>query len=173
MHISAAKDLATKAAAAAGNVVLRHGGPSGPRQQTLTVTRPVENVLRACQDADVLAAVVGPAGGVVRQDPDRFTWHLAGRTVVTDLVAEPNRVVFRTAGPEPAEALVVEAWPAPREGGAEVVVRLDLPLAGELGEGAAAFTFAYRLRALLQTGEVPTLGDVPSGRSGQNSGEER
>lgn len=177
MDLSAAKDLGTRAAAAAGNVVLRHhagphAGTSGARQQTLTVARPVDHVLRACRDPEVLAAVVGPVGGVVQQDPGRLAWSLAGGTVVTDVSAEPNRVVFRTVDPEPVEALVVEAWPAPRDGGAEVVVRLDLPLVGGLGEGAAAFTVAYRLRALLQTGEVPTLGDVPSGRRAQSTGQD-
>jgi hypothetical protein len=68
-------------------------------------------------------------------------------------------VVFASPDGEP---LVVEAWPAPRWGGSEVVVRLTLPAPGVAG--GLAFTMAYRLRALLQTGEVATLGDVPSGR---------
>ena len=46
------------------------------------------------------------------------------------------------------------------------IVRVASPAAGETVVGGLAFTMLYRLRALLQTGEVPTLGDVPSGRSG-------
>ncbi|NYD23003.1 hypothetical protein [Kineococcus aurantiacus] len=162
--------LAEKAATAAGNAVLHRGGTAGPRRQTLTLTRPVENVLRACQDPDVLSTVLRPAGEVTRDGAGRFAWSLGGdgQEVLTEVSADPNRVVFRTTGPDPTEVLVVEAWPEPRWGGSEVVVQLDLPGGGGLGEGAAAFTFLYRLRALLQTGEVPTLGRVPSGRrSGQ------
>lgn len=63
--------------------------------------------------------------------------------------------------------MTVEAWPAPQGLGAEVVLRLTVPAGtGEVG-GGLAFTMLYRLRALLQTGEAPTLGKVPSGRDGK------
>lgn len=178
MDIPTARNLATKAASAAGTagrVLLRQGRTDDVQQQTVTISRPVENVLVACRDADVLSTLLGSHGSVRLEAAGRYVWDVAGTTVTTRLHAEPNRVVFsRTGDGEDGEGegdgedvLVVEAWPAPRWGGAEVVLRLAgpaLPVPAGLVGGGLAFTLLYRLRALLQTGEVPTLGDVPSAR---------
>ena len=58
----------------------------------------------------------------------------------------------------PSALLVVSTGPAPRDLGTEVRAALDLPA------GAVAFTLLYRLRALLQTGEIPTLRPQPAAR---------
>ena len=174
MDTTTARHLAEKAAAAAGRLVQRHGRTGGPRQQTMTIAVPVENVLRACRDVDVLATLLGEDGSVHRDEAGRFAFTVADSTTTTTLQAHPNRVVFVGNGDgtddadDSTELLVVEAWPEPRWGGSEVVLRLTLPTP-ETVTGALAFTLLYRLRALLQTGEVPTLGDVPSGRSAGNA----
>jgi len=166
MNPSTARRLATRAATTAGQTPLRQARstpPPGvaPQQQTLTICRPVENVLRACRDPEVLATLIGSAGEVRPGDTSgRLTWTLGEDTVVTRLATGPNHVAYRTQEARPAEIVRVEAWPEPRRGGAEVVVRLDLPahvgqpLTRELGGGLLAFTMVYRLRALLQNGDL-------------------
>ena len=62
------------------------------------------------------------------------------------------------AAPEGSALLAVLVRPAPRDLGSEVRFALDLPA------GAVAFTLLYRLRALLQTGEIPTLRPQPAAR---------
>lgn len=173
MDTTTARDLARRAASAATRAVLHHGEGDTTggttEQQTLTIARSVEEVLRACRDADVLDRVLEPAGSVHRDPSGTYVWTLADTTVETQVHVEPNRVVFSTGSPTaPGDpVLAVEAWPAPQDLGAEVVLRLTVPAgAGAIG-GGAAFTVLYRLRALLQTGEAPTLGDVPSGRDGE------
>ncbi|WP_432541607.1 hypothetical protein [Kineococcus sp. SYSU DK002] len=166
MNSSGAGKKVVDAAVTAGRALLRRGDPPGAQRQTLTVARPVGTVLRACQDPQVLATLLGDAGSVREAGPGRLEWDVAGWTGTTQVHAEPNRVVFATDGEGPAEPLVVEAWPAPRWDGCEVVVRLAVPATPDLLDGALAFTMAYRLRALLQTGEVPTLAENPSGRAG-------
>jgi hypothetical protein len=169
MDTTKAQDLARRAASAATRTLLHREGGHTTEQQTLTIARSVEEVLRACRDADVLDTLVKPAGNVRENPAGTYAWTLADTTVETQVHVEPNRVVFSTGSPTaPGDPVVaVEAWPAPRDLGAAVVLRLTVPAGtGELG-GGLAFTMLYRLRALLQTGEAPTLGDVPSGRDGK------
>lgn len=172
MDTTKAQELARRATAAAGRRLLHQPDAAGTRQQTLTIARPVENVLQACRDPDVLSTLVGSAGTVRQEGPDTYVWTVMDTTVRTQVHVEPNRVVFSTvpseaAQPTPEDPIVAfEAWPAPQGLGAEVVLRVASPAVGETVVGGLAFTMLYRLRALLQTGEVPTLGDVPSGRSG-------
>lgn len=170
MDTTKAQQLARRAATAAGRTLLHHEEGSSTEQQTLTIARPVENVLQACRNPDVLSTLLGSAGTVHQDGPDTVVWTLPGGTVVTQVHVEPNRIVF-TASEQPSPAgppVTVEAWPAPQGLGAEVVLRLAVPTATGTAADGLAFTMLYRLRALLQTGEAPTLGDVPSGR-GRNS----
>lgn len=176
VDLTTARGLATKAATAAahaGRGLLGRAQTSDTQQQTLTIARPVENVLAACRDVGVLSTLLGSAGTVASAAPDRYSWTIADTTVETHLIVQPNRLAFSTDAPtgsrgaDATEYLAIEAWPAPRWGGAEVVLRLrvpQLPGPADLAAGGLAFTMVYRLRALLQTGEVPTLGEVPSGR---------
>lgn len=169
MDTTRAQDLARRAASAATRTLLHRDGGGTTEQQTLTIARTVEDVLRACLDPDVLDTMVSPAGSVHRGPAGVYAWTVADTTIETQAHVEPNRVVF-SGGPaqNPDEPVVtVEAWPAPQGLGAEVVLRLTVPAGtGEVG-GGLAFTMLYHLRALLQTGEAPTLGNVPSGRDGK------
>lgn len=169
MDTTRAQDLARRAASAATRTLLHREGGHTTEQQTLTIARTVEDVLRACRDPDVLDTMLAPAGSVHRGSTGVYAWTVADTTIETQVHVEPNRVVFSTGSPTaPGDPVVaVEAWPAPRDLGAEVVLRLTVPAGtGKVG-GGLAFTMLYRLRALLQTGEAPTLGDVPSGRDGE------
>lgn len=184
MDTTKARSLASSAATAAGRAVAGavHRGPrptDGPVAQTLTVAAPVGDVYAACRDVAVLSRLVAedpsthdPATHdpgdrdavgvrVAFEPPRHYRWTVAGRPVDTDLVVDPHGLTFTTNEGRPL--LSVEVHPAPQDLGSEVRFALDLPVP-DLAAGGLAFTMLYRLRALLQTGEVPTLGDVPSNR---------
>ncbi|WP_280506943.1 hypothetical protein [Nocardia farcinica] len=61
--------------------------------------------------------------------------------------------------------LHIEFAEAPADLGTEVTLRVTAPVPGLL-TGAVAFKVLYRARALLQTGELPTLAHNPSARAG-------
>ena len=138
-------------------------------------------MLSAFQDPAVLSRLLGDLGTVTSPAPGEFTWTLGdgAEEVATHLSANPRgldflrgtaaealeRVEDDTEGGAPAEdavpagALVsLRTRPAPRETGTEATLLLDVPT------GAPAFTMLYRLRALLQTGEIPTISPQPSAR---------
>jgi len=176
MDTTKARDVVGAAARSAGRAVAgavhRGRGAGGPVAQTLTVAAAVEQVYAACRDVDVLDRVFGAGTDDVRvsyEAPRRYRWVVAGTTVETELVVDPHGLSFRqvddegNAGEDARSVLTVEVHPAPQDLGSEVRLLLDLPVP-DLAGGALAFTVLYRLRALLQTGEVPTLGDVPSHR---------
>jgi hypothetical protein len=152
-----------------------HPGGHAPRSpQTLTVERSAADVLAAVRDPAVLSRLVGDLGEVSSPVPGRYVWTLGGDAgVATHLVESPGgldflrgeapveRVEDDTEGGAPAEdvALVsVRTRPAPHDLGTEVTVLVDVPT------GAPAFTLLYRLRALLQTGEIPTISPQPAAR---------
>lgn len=168
MDTTKARGLASSAAKSAGRAVAgavqRTPRPGdGPVAQTLTMSVPVAAVYAACRDVAVLSRIVdeGPDAGVEFEAPRRYRWTLAGTSVDTELVVDPHGMTFTTQESRPL--LTVEVHPAPQDLGSQVTFALDLPVP-DLALGALAFTLLYRLRALLQTGEVPTLGDVPSHR---------
>ncbi|NAZ77430.1 hypothetical protein GTQ99_18670 [Kineococcus sp. T13] len=172
-------------------------GPHGV-SQTLTISRPPQEVIAACRDPRVLSRLLGDLGRVETGEGDRVTFVLTSEgeemSVDTRAVAVEDGVEFRRladpgtapgggddeavarpeddteggltgapppqgqAAPEGSALLTVLALPAPRDLGAEVRFVLDLPA------GAVAFTLLYRLRALLQTGEIPTLRPQPAAR---------
>lgn len=154
-------------------------GAEGAAQQTLTLQADAAQVLRALADPKVLSRLLGELGSVeeVRDGAgDGLRWTLAageghdGLVWVTELQRREGGL--RHTGPvegegggedAPQRSLDAATAPAPRDLGTEVRLRLDLPLP-RLAAGAAAFTVLYRLRALLQTGEIPTLRPQPAAR---------
>ena len=148
------------------------GRRSGSPQQTLTVGRPAAEVAALWRDPAAMAQVLGELG-TVDVVGDRWTWHLARpgsdepvewRTTLTD-GGSPR--TLRWADPEDgsdgASEVVVVLRDAPQDLGTEQVVRLSLPLP-DLAVGAAALGLGYRARALLLTGEVPTITPQPASR---------
>ena len=164
---------------------LHHGGRGGAGDrspQTLTIDRPPAEVLSAFQDPAVLSRLLGEVGTVTSPAPGEFTWTLGEGAdgVPTRLSVTPGGVDFLRGGPAeaverveqdteggapeagavPADALVsLRTRTAPRDMGTEATLRLDVPT------GAPAFTVLYRLRALLQTGEIPTISPQPAARA--------
>jgi hypothetical protein len=159
------------------------GSGANRSPQTLTIARPPADVLSAFQDPAVLSRLLGEVGTVVSPAPGEFTWSLgdgAADGVATRLSVTPDGVDFLRGGsgeavarveqdteggapgaaPAPAEALVsLRTRPAPHDLGTEATLLLDVPT------GAPAFTVLYRLRALLQTGEIPTISPQPAARA--------
>lgn len=75
------------------------------------------------------------------------------------LVEEADGVRFVGDGNQ----IEVKYRPAPHELGTEVALSVKTA-APALLSGAAAYKVLYRLRALMQTGEVPTIQSNPSAR---------
>lgn len=168
----------TRVATTAGGLLGRRPAPA---QQTLTVARTPEQVAAALRDPQVLSRALGDAGHVEPDagSTDGYRWLLTAgggqATWRSRLVEEPSSAPGEpttlrwtaTARPRGRE-VTATLREAPNGLGTEVTLRLALPLppGGHLAAGALAFTALYRLRALLQTGEVPTITPQPAARSG-------
>ncbi|NEW26051.1 hypothetical protein [Nocardia cyriacigeorgica] len=146
-----------------GKVVGASGG--GVSTQTMTMARPRDEVRRFWRDPDNLSAVLQGIAQVREAGPDRLEWTFEqlGDDALrweTDVVDDADELRFTG---EHDEQIRLRFADAPHDLGTEVTVRTASPAPGLL-TGAAAFTALYRARALLQTGEMPTLEHNPSGR---------
>jgi len=154
------------------------GGGAAPRtvQQTVTIARPAAEVAAAWRDPETLTRLLGDAGQVQSSGPGSYRWTLStgstgdGAEPVTwesVLHEEGASLRFASAGEPAGDAqaheVTVLLTEAPQGRGTEVTLRLHLPVPA-LAAGGLAFTVLYRCRALLQTGEVPTLHPVPAAR---------
>ncbi len=167
-----------RAGALVGGVVQKLSGLVGrgapPPQQTLTIGAPAERVAAAWRDPAVLAQLLGEAGTVEAVEEGRLRWSLTppggGEPVTwTSALAEDGSALRHTsAGPAQGgqHEVALSLAPAPQQLGTEATLRLDLPVPG-LAAGGLAFTVLYRLRALLLTGEVPTITPQPSARAAE------
>lgn len=135
----------------------------GVKAQTVTIACQPERVERFWHDPDQLSVVLGDIAEVEVIGEDRYRWRLVqGPAWESQLAAEPG--LLRYLGTADDNEIDVEYRPAPKDLGTEVTLRVKAPAPGLLS-GAAAFKVLYRLRALLQTGEVPTIRSNPSARN--------
>lgn len=137
--------------------------PARATAQTVTVACPVERIAQFWRDPQQLSEVLGDVAEVEVSGPYRYRWRLLGGSAVawdSRLVPEDDGVRFIGGGNE----LAISYRPAPHDLGTEVTLRATTPAPGLLS-GAAAFKVLYRLRALMQTGEVPTIRSNPSARA--------
>lgn len=140
------------------------GQPNRTTAQTVTIACPVERIEQFWRDPEQMSVVLGDIAEVELKGPDRYRWRsLTGPTLVweSELIPEPEGLRF--VGTADASRITVSYRPAPGKLGTEVTLRADTPVPGLLA-GAAAFKALYRLRALMQTGEVPTIRNNPSAR---------
>ncbi|OCB31378.1 hypothetical protein [Mycobacterium parascrofulaceum] len=136
--------------------------PSGG--QTVTIACPVERIEQFWHDPEQMSIVLGDIAEVELRGPDRYRWRLlAGPKTVWDSELIPEPEGLRFVGTGDAKQITVTYRPAPGQLGTEVTLRATTP-APDLLAGAAAFKVLYRLRALMQTGEVPTVRTNPSAR---------
>jgi uncharacterized membrane protein len=155
-----AKELAVK--------VLRSSGPQ-PISQSITIRRPREVVVRFFQDPAALSQVFGDIADVETPGPNRLRWTFAGQddeSTVWECVVtvEDQFVKFADVAAGSASGIVLEVRDAPQDRGTEVIARVNSPAPGPL-TGPLTFKALYRARALLQTGEVPTIKHNPSARA--------
>ncbi|WP_156688822.1 hypothetical protein [Mycobacterium sp. Marseille-P9652] len=137
--------------------------PPRATAQTVTIACSPERVAQFWGDPLQISVVLGDIAEVETSGDDRYTWRLLeGPAAVWNsrVVRENDGVRFVGGGNE----LAVRYRPAPNGLGTEVTLRATTPAPGLLS-GAAAFMVLYRLRALLQTGEVPTIRCNPSARA--------
>jgi hypothetical protein len=143
------------------------GGDS--RIQAITIGRPRNEVLHKFQDAGFLSQVFGDVADVHEAGPERLRWTFrfggnAGTAWDCVVAAEGDtQLRFVDVDPDKSPGLVLNFRDAPQDRGTEVIARATSPAPGVL-TGPLTFKALYRARALLMTGEVPTIKHNPSAR---------
>lgn len=141
--------------------------PAGP--VSLTILATPQAVRSLWTDAAGVARVLGDLATVTRSADGAFVWNAARMegdiTWTTQLIDDVDLIRFlRTdSADSDTEAVRLELSPAPNDLGTQVSLRLGLPIPDVVAK-TAAFTLLYRTRALLQTGEIPTLRPLPAAR---------
>jgi len=146
------------------------------RTQSVTISRPRDEVKQFWREPESLSAVFDRAADVRAGDvAGEYLWSPGGPPEDGSGDTEQWRATLHEEGdtfrftaegadsPTPTPGFVLTFRDAPRELGTEVTLRAEIPLPDFLST-PAAFAVLYRARALLQTGEVPTLRDNPSAR---------
>ncbi|WP_063058350.1 hypothetical protein [Nocardia sienata] len=141
----------------------------GTGRRALTIERPRAAVEEFWRDPDNLSRVFDGFAHVRSTAPDRYEWTAApdGADAIrweSVLLTEENGLQFVDAVDPERARVELEFTDAPRERGTEVHMSATAPLPRQL-TGAAIFAVLYRARALMQTGEMPTLDRNPSGRT--------
>ncbi|MEV0355174.1 hypothetical protein AB0H71_03835 [Nocardia sp. NPDC050697] len=141
-------------------------GGKGERTQAITIERPRAEVERFWHDPEQLSRVLGTVGEVRPRGSDGYTWVLHGERDVeweTTLGTDAEGLRFSTADDPDGPHIRLTFAEAPGGRGTEVLARVAAPAPGILTD-AAVFKVLYRARALLQTGEIPTLQPQPAAR---------
>jgi hypothetical protein len=136
------------------------------RVQAITIGRPRTDVIALFRDAERLSQVFGDIAEVQESGPDRLRWTFLGEDGMAwncVVSVEGDRVRYVDVNPDKNLEIVLELRDASRDRGTEVISRATAPLPGAL-TGVLMFKALYRARALLQTGEVPTIQRNPSAR---------
>ena len=138
------------------------------RVQAVTIARPRTEVIALFRDPQRLSQVFGDIAEVNEAGHDRMRWTflLDGHGPAWDCVVSvegDNRLRYVDVNPDKPAEIILDFSDAPQDRGTEVVTRATAPLPGML-TGALIFKALYRARALLQTGEVPTIKRNPGAR---------
>lgn len=165
-----AKERATSLAGSVVNKIAEHSSDDPASGQSVTINCTVVQAEELWRDAHRMSMVLGEVGEVEVTGPDQYRWTLRGGPVETTWESQVHtdngglRFVGTGSGDDtPANEIIVGFRPAPNHLGTEMSLRLKTP-APDLLTGALAFKVLYRCRALLQTGEVPTIRSNPSAR---------
>lgn len=138
------------------------------RVQAITINRPREEVVALFGDPERLSIVFGDFARVTEAGPDRQRWTFDddGGGPIWDCVVSrdsADRLRFVDVNPDRSTEIILDFADAPQDRGTEVVARVSAPAPGAL-TGVMTYKALYRARALLQTGEVPTIARNPSAR---------
>jgi hypothetical protein len=137
--------------------------------QAVTIGLPRNDVMRQFQNAGFLSQVFGDVADVHEAGPERLRWtfRLDGNdgTAWDCVVAAEDdaQLRFVDVNPDKSASIVLNFRDAPQDRGTEVIARTTSPAPGPL-TGPLTFKALYRARALLTTGEVPTIQHNPSAR---------
>lgn len=159
-------------------------GTDGPTvTRSITIDRPANELYETWRDPYYFSKMMGHVGEVTAPDRDRFHWTVHGPR--NRNVEWETRIVEKIEGEylrwETTEGATVpnEGWvrfrPAPGERGTAVTLTLRFdPPGGEVGNEvlkrlavvpeALAGTALDRFKALVESGEIPTLEKNPSAR---------
>lgn len=148
------------------------GGPGRTgHPQTVTIDRPRAEIEQFWRDPERLSTVFRGIAEVRAVENGRYEWRLVpgggSVTWVTALTAEAGCVRFTAIGEPGTQSgpgLRVDLRTAPHDLGTEVTLTTSTAAPDVLTD-PVVYTVLYRARALLQTGEVPTLAHNPSARS--------
>lgn len=146
------------------------GHDSGSDITTMTIARPRAQVEAFWREPDNLDQIFDGIAQVRHAGSDRCTWVFAAGANdefrwETEVVTFDGGLTFVDRDEPVGDwRLRLSFADAPHDLGTEVAVRTRAPLPQPL-TGAAVFTALYRARALLQTGEAPTLAHTASGRA--------
>ncbi len=141
------------------------------QSQSVTISADPQTVQQLFGDPGRLSEVLGDIAEVQHTGgDDTFRWifrqgPLDGASWDSVLIADSGRLRFVDADQSggTGSEISLEFSAAPRDRGTEVTLRVKSPAPGLLS-GALAFKALYRARALLQTGEIPTIRKNPSAR---------
>jgi uncharacterized membrane protein len=165
-----AKNRAVSLATGVANAVGGKDAADAVNGQWVTVNCTVVEAEELWRDPNRMSVVLGELGEVTLSGPDAYRWTLHAGPVSTTwesrLHSEDGGLRFVGTGSgsdTDANEILVSYRPAPNGLGTEMGLRTKTP-APDLLSGALAFKVLYRCRALLQTGEVPTIRNNPSAR---------
>jgi uncharacterized membrane protein len=155
----------------------------------ITIGKPVEELYRAWRDPQVLSRLLGDYGDITMKDEKHLHWCVRGpldRPIEWDaqVIEERPNQLLRLSTPEGAKLPwegSVEFRPAPGNRGTEVLLRMKfsppLRLPGDTAMDLLGFVprqmalkALWRLKALCETGEIPTIKMQPACR---NDGRDR
>lgn len=164
-----------KTAGAVGAVVNRAESMLGRHgriqtQQTITIGRARAELLEFFTDAEHLSRIVGQVATVGEPSPGQYVWATGEQGIQTTLERSGETLAWAAAGDAP-DRWSLAFSEAPAGLGTEVRLQVDvasLPtLPGTLGELAAGgllLKLLHRAKALVETGEIPTLKHNPAAR---------
>lgn len=137
--------------------------------QAITIGRPPIDVRAMFRNPDALSQIFGDIADVEAIGSDRLRWTFAGHENDDALweciiTADERQVKYIDVKPDSATEIVITVRDAPQGRGSEVVAHVSAPAPGLL-TGPLTYKALYRARALLQTGEIPTIKRNPSARN--------
>ena len=159
------KHLAERVTDKVGEAVTRDSGI-----QAITIGRPRAEVVALFKDPERLSQIFGDVAEVHNAGGDRLRWRFTSNVVegpewdCVVIVEDETRLRFVDVDPERSVGIELEFRDAPQERGTEVIAQVASPAPGMLS-GPLTFKALYRARALLLTGEVPTIKYNPSARN--------
>lgn len=174
--------VAVAAAEVAARRSVGAGQPFATLRRSVSIDVEPAHVFEALDDPATVGRLIEPIARLSEVSPNRWDWSVAGplgstlslRSVLTD-VRPGKRIAWRVGnGALMPHDVSIDVMDAPDGRGAVILASVSLypsaklPLVGTrtLIEKAADRTLAtalYRLRALLETGEMPTVEGQPSG----------